>query len=117
MTQQDPEAERARRLVHGQVCYLQMPAADSDRAAAFYEAVFGWQTEHPYLDFISPGLIGQWVAGRPPAPPALWPRSWIPRATLSAWPPTPRPGNQAWLDSAPGGTPPGKQPSQFVVAL
>jgi uncharacterized protein len=68
-------ADDVRRLVHGQVCYLQMPAADSDRAAAFYEAVFGWQTEHPYLDFISPGLIGQWVAGRPPAPdtgPVIW---------------------------------------------
>jgi len=51
-------ADDARRLVHGQVCYLQMPAADSDRAAAFYEAVFGWQTEHPYLDFISPGGVG-----------------------------------------------------------
>ena len=66
MTQQDPEAERARRLVHGQVCYLQMPAADADRAAAFYEAVFGWQTEHPYLDLVSPGLIGQVL--EPPAP-------------------------------------------------
>ncbi len=60
-------ADDVRRLVHGQVCYLQLPAADSDRAAAFYEAVFGWQTERPYLDFISPGLIGQWVADRPPA--------------------------------------------------
>jgi len=68
-------ADDARRLVHGQVCYLQMPAADADRAAAFYEAVFGWQTEHPYLDFVSPGLIGQWVAGRPPARdagPVIW---------------------------------------------
>jgi len=26
------------------------------------------------------------------APPAPWPRSWIPRATPSAWPPKPRPG-------------------------
>jgi hypothetical protein len=31
------------------------------------EAVFGWQTEHPYQDFESPGLIGQWVPGRPRA--------------------------------------------------
>jgi 2,7-dihydroxy-5-methyl-1-naphthoate 7-O-methyltransferase len=75
MTQEDAEAMRARSLVHGQVCYLQMPAADSARAAAFYEAVFGWRTEHPYQDFESPGLIGQWVADRPPAPdvgPMIW---------------------------------------------
>jgi len=75
MTQEDAEAARARSLVPGQVVYLQMPAADSTRAAAFYEAVFGWQTEHPYQDFDSPGLIGQWVQDRPPARdagPMIW---------------------------------------------
>ena len=76
------EAARARRLVHGQVCYLQMPAIDAARAAAFYEAVFGWQTEHPYQDFESPGLIGQWVPGRPPAPDA-GPMIWIHVADLA----------------------------------
>ena len=79
--QEDAEAIRARSLVHGQVCYLQMPAADSARSAAFYEAVFGWQTEHPYQDFESPGLIGQWVPGRPPAPEA-GPMIWIHVADL-----------------------------------
>jgi len=75
MTDEDAEAARARSLVHGQVCYLQMPAVDSTRSAAFYEAVFGWQTERPYQDFMSPGLIGQWVPGRAPAPdagPMIW---------------------------------------------
>jgi uncharacterized protein len=75
MTQEDAETLRARSLVHGQVCYLQVPAVDSTRSAAFYEAVFGWQTEHPYQDFESPGLIGQWVEDRPPAPdagPMIW---------------------------------------------
>ena len=75
MSQEDAEAARTRSLVHGQVCYLQMPAIDSTRSAAFYEAVFGWQTELPYQDFESPGLIGQWVQGRPPAPdagPMIW---------------------------------------------
>jgi uncharacterized protein len=75
MTQEDAEAVRARSLVHGQVCYLQMPAVDSARAAAFYEAVFGWHTEHPHQDFESPGLIGQWVEDRPPAAdagPMIW---------------------------------------------
>jgi hypothetical protein len=74
MTQEGNEAARARRLVHGQVCYLQLPAVDGARAAAFYEAVFGWPTEHP-PDFVAPGLIGQWVPGRPPAPdagPMIW---------------------------------------------
>ncbi|MGH3153764.1 MAG: VOC family protein [Streptosporangiaceae bacterium] len=83
MTQEDAEAGRARRLAHGQVCYLQMPAADAARAAAFYQAVFGWQTEHPYLDFISPGLIGQWSPGRPPARDA-GPVIWIHVADLDA---------------------------------
>ena len=81
MTQEDEEAARARRLVPGQVCYLQMPAVDAARAAAFYEAVFGWQTEHPHQDFESPGLIGQWVPGRPPAPDA-GPMIWIHVADL-----------------------------------
>jgi uncharacterized protein len=74
-TPDEAEATRAHRLLHGQVCYLQLPAADPDRAAAFYQAVFGWVTEHPYLDFVSPGLIGQWVADRPPtreAGPMIW---------------------------------------------
>jgi len=72
---QDHEAARALALVHGQVCYLQLPAASSERAAAFYEAVFGWRTGTHYPDFEAPGLIGQWVEGRPPARdvgPMIW---------------------------------------------
>jgi uncharacterized protein len=62
-------------LEHGQVCYLQIPAADSMSSAEFYEAVFGWRIERPYPSFESPGLIGQWVDDRPPsrdAGPLLW---------------------------------------------
>ena len=72
---QDSEATRVLGLVHGQVCYLQLPAANRDRAAAFYEAVFGWQIETHHPDFEAPGLIGQWVEDRPPARdagPMLW---------------------------------------------
>lgn len=72
---EDPETARSLSLVHGQVCYLQLPAADRNRAAAFYQAVFGWQIETHHPDFESPGLIGQWVEGRRPAPgagPVLW---------------------------------------------
>lgn len=71
----DPETARALGLAHGQVCYLQLPAADRARAAAFYETVFGWQTATHHPDFESPGLIGQWVEDRPPARdagPVLW---------------------------------------------
>jgi uncharacterized protein len=72
---QDPETARALSLAHGQVCYLQLPAASRKRAAAFYEAVFGWQTGTHYPDFEAPGLIGEWVESRPPARdagPMLW---------------------------------------------
>ena len=71
----DPETSRALGLTHGQVCYLQLPASDRKRAATFYQAVFGWQIETHHPDFESPGLIGQWVEGRRPAPdagPVLW---------------------------------------------
>ena len=69
------EADRVARLIHGQLCYLQLPAANSARAAAFYQAVFGWDIEEHAPDFVAPGLIGQWVEGRPPAHdvgPMLW---------------------------------------------
>jgi predicted enzyme related to lactoylglutathione lyase len=60
---------------HGQVCYLQLPAASRTRAAAFYRAVFGWNTGEHSPDFEAPGLIGEWVEGRPPARdagPMIW---------------------------------------------
>ena len=68
-------SEDTRTLSHGQVCYLQLPAADRRRAAAFYATVFGWETGEHYPDFTSPGLIGEWVEGRAPAPdagPVIW---------------------------------------------
>src|SRR5215813_6467009 len=74
-TAPDPETARAFSLTHGQVCYLQLPAAERTRAAAFYQAVFGWDTTSHGPDFESPGLIGQWVEGRPPARdagPVIW---------------------------------------------
>ena len=69
MTAQD-EAESTERggLPHGQLCYLQIPAQDVMQSAAFYEKVFGWKIERPHPSFEAPGLIGQWVSDRPPAP-------------------------------------------------
>ena len=63
-----PGNERA--LAVGQLCYLQIPALDVMTSAAFYEKIFGWKIERPYPSFEAPGLIGQWVSDRPPAPEA-----------------------------------------------
>jgi predicted enzyme related to lactoylglutathione lyase len=58
---------------HGQLGYLQIPAVDVDASGAFYAAVLGWAADPP--GFTAPGLIGQWVTDRQPAPdagPLLW---------------------------------------------
>jgi uncharacterized protein len=64
MTAND-EPESPRRVTHGQLTYLQIPAVDLLQSAAFYESVFGWRVERPYPSFEAPGLIGQWVTERP----------------------------------------------------
>lgn len=55
---------------HGQLSYLQIPASDVTASARFYEALFGWQVDPPEPGFESPGIIGQWVTDRAPAPEA-----------------------------------------------
>lgn len=62
---------------HGQISYLQIPAADPMKSAEFYEHVFGWRIERPYPSFEAPGLIGQWVSDREPAPIEGGPLIWI----------------------------------------
>jgi predicted enzyme related to lactoylglutathione lyase len=62
-------------FVHGQVTYLQLPAAEIAESASFYEAVFGWRVEGSGPSFDAPGLFGQWVEERAPASdagPLLW---------------------------------------------
>ena len=54
---------------HGHVSYLEIPAADAENSAAFYEAVFGWAVERREngqrsFDHGSGDLIGRWVTGR-----------------------------------------------------
>ena len=75
---QDSEATRVLGLVHGQVCYLQLPAANRDRAAAFYEAVFGWriETHHPDFRGATASSASGWKTVRRPGtrPDALDPR-------------------------------------------
>jgi hypothetical protein len=54
---------------HGHVSYLEIPAVDGEKSAAFYEAVFGWQIrrrdsgQHSFDDG-SGNLIGAWVTDR-----------------------------------------------------
>jgi predicted enzyme related to lactoylglutathione lyase len=74
-TEEERQGGDRRDLTHGQVVYLQLPAADVATAAAFYQSVFGWRVEPPQPGFEAPGLIGQWVDDRPPAGdagPLLW---------------------------------------------
>jgi predicted enzyme related to lactoylglutathione lyase len=54
---------------NGKVCYIEMPAIDIDRSAAFYKAVFGWQIRrrgdgHLAFDDTVNEVSGTWVAGR-----------------------------------------------------
>lgn len=60
---------------HGQIGYLQLPALDVAREAAFYASVFGWSTDPTTGSFEAPGMIGQWITDRPPATaggPVVW---------------------------------------------
>ncbi len=63
-------------LVPGQLSYLQIPAVDIVVSARFYERVFGWRVDPPEAGFEAPGMIGQWITDRPPAPDA-GPVGWI----------------------------------------
>jgi predicted enzyme related to lactoylglutathione lyase len=60
---------------HGRIGYLQLPATDIAQSAAFYEAVFSWSVDIERGRFEAPGMIGRWIAERPPvsgAGPVLW---------------------------------------------
>ncbi|MET0695059.1 MAG: VOC family protein [Propionibacteriaceae bacterium] len=59
----------------GQLGYVQLPAVDLPRSAAFYEQVFGWKVELTYGSFEAPGVIGQWTTDLAPSTgsgPRLW---------------------------------------------
>jgi predicted enzyme related to lactoylglutathione lyase len=58
---------------NGKICYLEIPALDIARSAAFYEAVFGWQPRirgdgATAFDDAVGEVSGAWVTGRPPSP-------------------------------------------------
>jgi predicted enzyme related to lactoylglutathione lyase len=74
MSRDDP-GQTGRHPPHGQIGYLQLPALDVARSAAFYETVFGWSVDLAHASFEAPGMIGQWTTERVPADgagPVVW---------------------------------------------
>jgi predicted enzyme related to lactoylglutathione lyase len=67
MSEGDGKSTTGAHPVHGQVVYLQLPAADPAASATFYEAVFGWSVDPERGRFEAPGIIGEWTTDRPPA--------------------------------------------------
>jgi predicted enzyme related to lactoylglutathione lyase len=64
-----------RHPTHGSVEYLQLPAVDVTRSAAFYEAVFGWSVDAASGGFETLAMIGQFTEDLTPSPdagPVLW---------------------------------------------
>jgi predicted enzyme related to lactoylglutathione lyase len=56
---------------HGKICYVEIPATDVARSAAFYESALGWKTRKrsngstAFDDGVGE-VSGTWVTGRPP---------------------------------------------------
>src|SRR5581483_1506816 len=59
-------------ITDGKICYIEIPASDVARSAAFYERVFGWSIRQrrdgatAFEDRVSE-VGGAWIRGRPPA--------------------------------------------------
>lgn len=58
--------------VNGKLCYVEIPALDVERSAAFYEAVFGWRLRRrgdgaTAFDDTTGEVSGAWVTNRPPS--------------------------------------------------
>ena len=58
-------------LGHGKICYLEIPATDVAKSAAFFQAALGWKTRKrsggvlAFDDGVGQ-VSGAWVTGRPP---------------------------------------------------
>jgi hypothetical protein len=62
--------------MNGKICYIEMPALDVKRSAAFYEKVFGWEIrQRPNgsvaFNDTTGEVSGTWVTERTPATPGL----------------------------------------------
>jgi len=58
---------------NGKICYIEIPATDTERSADFYTKVFGWSARkrgdgHLAFDDTTGQVSGTWVTGRPPSP-------------------------------------------------
>src|SRR5882724_2962714 len=59
-------------MSNGKICYIEIPATDIQRSAAFYQKVFGWEIRQrgdgstAFDDGVGE-VSGTWVLGRPPA--------------------------------------------------
>src|SRR5215470_7141185 len=57
---------------NGKICYIEMPATDIERSAAFYKTVFGWNVRKrgdgatAFDDGVGE-VSGTWKVGRPPS--------------------------------------------------
>lgn len=57
---------------NGKICYIELPALDIERSAAFYKTVFGWNVRSrrdgstAFDDGVGE-VSGTWTLGRPPA--------------------------------------------------
>ena len=59
-------------LKNGKICYIEIPATDIARSAAFYQRAFGWSIRKrgdgsTAFDDAVGEVSGSWVLGRPPA--------------------------------------------------
>jgi uncharacterized protein len=59
-------------IAPGKISYIQIPALDVDRSAAFYETVFGWNIRRRSdgefaFDDTAGEVSGTWLTGRPPS--------------------------------------------------
>jgi uncharacterized protein len=59
-------------LASGKICYIELPAANVQRSAEFYEKSFGWRLRHrgdgqTAFDDAVGEVSGTWVRGRPAA--------------------------------------------------
>lgn len=57
-------------LANGKVCYIEIPATETQRSVDFYRQVFGWRIRqrgdgHPAFDDTTGEVSGTWVLGRP----------------------------------------------------
>jgi predicted enzyme related to lactoylglutathione lyase len=59
-------------FANGKICYIEIPATDIARSAAFYQGSFGWQIRRrgdgstAFDDGVGQ-VSGTWMLGRPPA--------------------------------------------------